>query len=98
MESNRIPLKAAISALRTELRDAARDAQGLAPGEVRFRVSAIDVELSVVAEASGTASTEIGWWIIKGKAELAAKDTATHKVTLRLNVGDLDIGAHDNTG
>ncbi len=94
---NRISLKAAIGGLRQQIKEAAQQAQGLAPGETKFRITEVELELTVVAEDSTTAGGEVGWWIFKAKADVGAKDVTTHKVKLTLNVGDIPVGSSDTT-
>ena len=95
---DRVPLTTAIDALRRQIGDAAKKAQGLGPDEPRFRITNVELELTVVAEDSTTAGAEVGWWIFKGKAEAAAKDAVTHKVKLTLNVGDIQVDSTTTTG
>jgi len=64
---DRIPLTSALNVLRQQLKKAAEQAQGLDPDDVRFRISAIELELTVVAEDSASGDGEIGWWIFKAK-------------------------------
>jgi hypothetical protein len=90
----RVSLAAAIAALRSEVRTAAERAQTLPAGE-RYRITEAQVELTVVAEDSVDGSAEIGWWILKGKAGVAAKDSITHKVCLKIDVGDVEVGSTD---
>lgn len=91
-----VPLTDAIAALRTQIRAAAAQAANLPPEE-RFRITNVELELTVVAEDSATAGGEVGWWVFKAKAEVAAKDAITHKVKLTLNVGDVEVGAKTRT-
>jgi hypothetical protein len=39
----------------------------------------------------------VGFWVIKGKAEMSAKNAVTHKVKLTLNVGDIEVASSDST-
>jgi hypothetical protein len=91
-----IPLTEAIAALRQQIRTAAEQAAKLPPNE-RFRVTGVELELTVAAEDSATGGAEVGWWIFKAKADIAAKDAVTHKVKLILNVGDVEVGSATNT-
>ena len=91
-----VPLTAAIAALRKEIRAAAEQAADLPSGE-RFRITNVELELTVVAEDSVTGGAEVGWWVFKGKAEASAKDAVTHKVKLTLNVGDIEVSAKKRT-
>jgi len=88
----RVPLVDAITALRKEIRSAADQAQALDPKE-RFRITEAELELTVVAEDTVGGGAEIGWWVIKAKAEASAKDATTHKVRLKLNLGDVEVGS-----
>jgi hypothetical protein len=90
---NRVSLKDAIAGLRKQIKEAAQQAQGLAPGEVKFRITGVELELTVVAEDSTTAGGEVGWWIFKAKADVGVKDATTQKVKLTLDVGDIEVGS-----
>jgi len=91
-ETDLVPLTTAIAGLRRQLKNAAEQAEELAPDEPRFRITSVELELTVVAEDSTSAGGEVGWWIFKAKADVAAKDVVTHKVKLALNVGDIEVG------
>jgi len=95
--TNLIPLTAAIAGLRDQIRQAAARAQEL-PAEQRFRIVEAEIELTVVAEDSATAGAEAGWWIFKAKAGVSAKDAITHKVRLKLNLGDVEVASSTRTG
>src|SRR4051794_5716074 len=97
-ELDRVPLTSAIAGLRKQIMDAAEQAQGLGPHEPRFRITNVELELTVVAEDTTSAGGEVGWWIFKAKADVAAKDAVTHKVKLTLNVGDIEVSAGRRTG
>lgn len=84
---SKIELKAAIAALRQQLREATVAAQ-VDTGPPRFVVHEVDLELTVVAEDSASAGGEVGWWIFKAKADIAAKDAVTHKVRMTLKLVD----------
>jgi Trypsin-co-occurring domain 2 len=88
---DRVSLTGAIDGLRRQIMEAAKKAQKLEPGAPRFRITGVEIELTVVAEDSTTAGVEASWWVFKAKADLAAKDAVTHKVKLSLNVGDIEI-------
>jgi hypothetical protein len=94
---DRVPLKVAVEGLRQQIQDAAQQAQTLRPGQLKFRVKEIELELTVVAEDSATAGGEVGWWIFKAKANVGAKDVTTHKVKLTLNVQDIEVGSLERT-
>lgn len=91
-----VPLSEAIASLRKQIRAAAAQAASLPPAE-RFRITGVELELTVVAEDTATVGGEVGWWVFKAKAEGAAKDAITHKVKLTLNVGDVEVGAATKT-
>jgi hypothetical protein len=93
---DRVPLADAITGLRQQVREAARRAEAV-PKNERFRIEKAEIELTVVAEDSTTAGGEVGWWVFKAKAGVAAKDTATHKVKLTLNLGDVEVSATRKT-
>ncbi len=94
---NRVSLTSAIGELRRQIVEAAKHAHGIGPGEPRFRITDVELELTVVAEDSTTAGGEVGWWILKGRTDLAVKDVVTHKVKLTLNVGDIEVAATSRT-
>jgi len=90
--TDRIPLTEAISLLRKEILSAAKSAQAL-DAKDRFRITEAELELTIVAEDTIGAGGEVGWWVFKGKAEASAKDAITHKVRLKLNLGDVEVGS-----
>jgi hypothetical protein len=92
-----VTLGDAIDSLRQEIRQAADRAQHVAPNE-RFRITGVELELTVVAEDSVTVGGEVGWWILKARADSAGKDSITHKVKLTLNVGDIEVASGRRTG
>lgn len=93
---DRVSLADAIAALRSQIRTAAAQAQSLPRGE-RYRISEAQIELTVVAEDSADGSAEVGWWILKGKAGITAKDSITHKVSLKIDVGGAEVGSAEDT-
>jgi hypothetical protein len=95
-DQNRVSLADAIAALRSEIRIAAARAQPLAPSE-RYRITEAQIELTVVAEDSADGSAEVGWWILKAKAGITAKNSITHKVCLKIDVGDVEVGSEQKT-
>jgi hypothetical protein len=94
--ANAVPLTEAISSLRQQIRAAAAQAASLPPNE-RFRITGVELELTVVAEDATSAGGEVGWWIFKAKADVSAKGAITHKVKLTLNVGDVEVTANTKT-
>jgi len=94
--ANRIPLTEAIGLLRKELR-AAADAALAINAEDRFRITEAELELTIVAEDTIGGSGEVGWWVLKAKAETSAKNAVTHKVHLKLNVGNFEVGSSTKT-
>lgn len=88
----RVSLADAIAALRKQIRTAAEQAQAIDQKE-RFRITEAELELTVVAEDSVGASAEVGWWVLKAKADISAKAGTTHKVRLKLNLGDVEVGS-----
>jgi hypothetical protein len=96
-DADLLPLASAIDGLRRQIREAAERAEGLNDDELRFRIEKVEVELTVVAEDSSAIGGGVGWWIFKATADVAAKDVVTHKVTLTLNLGDVEVGEHRNT-
>ena len=95
-EFERVLLTDAIAGLRRQLRAAAVQAQAV-PVNERFRITSVELELTVVAEDSVSGGGEVGWWIFKAKADTAAKDATTHKVKLTLDVGDIPVSADTMT-
>jgi hypothetical protein len=97
MDTNvqRIPLAEAIAALRKEIRIAA-EAKPVDPEE-RFRITEAELELTIVAEDSTTVGAEVGWWVLKAKAGVSVKDASTHKIRLKLNLGDVEVGSSRTT-
>jgi hypothetical protein len=95
--SDRISLKAAIAGLRDQLRAAASEAQHLGPGESKFRIRSVELELTVAAEDSVGMGAEVGWWVFKAKADIGNKDIITHKVKLTLDVGDIEVSSKTRT-
>jgi len=93
---NRVSLADAIAALRSEIRIAAARAQSL-PESERYKITEAQIELTVVAEDSADGSAEVGWWILKAKAGVAAKDSITHKVCLKIGLGDVEVGSAQDT-
>jgi hypothetical protein len=69
----------------------------LKPDVPRFRITNVELELTVAAEDSTSVGGEAGWWVFKARADVAAKDVVTHKVKLSLNVGDIPVGAQTMT-
>jgi hypothetical protein len=90
--TDRIPLTEAIRLLRKEIRSAAASAQAL-DAKDRFRITEAELELTIFAEDTIGGGGEVGWWIFKAKAEASAKDAITHKVRLKLNLGDVEVGS-----
>lgn len=86
-----VSLPDAIAGLRRQIKAAADQAKGLAAGDTKFRITNVELELNVVAEDTTDIGGEIGWWIFKAKASAATKDVITHKVTLTLDVGDIEV-------
>jgi hypothetical protein len=97
-DPDRVSLTSAIAGLRRQVIEAAEQAQGLGPNELRFRITDVELELTVVAEDSTRAGGEVGWWVFKAHANVAAKDAVTHKVKLTLNVGDIEVESERRTG
>jgi hypothetical protein len=90
---DRISLTSAIASLGRQITEAAEHAQGRAPGEPRFRLTSVELELTVVAEDTASGGGEVGWWILKGRAEATLRDSVPQKVKLTLNVGDIEVSS-----
>lgn len=88
----RVSLADAIAALRSEIRSAAAQARSL-PEDEHYTITEAQIELTVVADDSADGSVEVGWWILKAKAGIAAKDSITHRVCLKIDVGDVKVGS-----
>src|SRR5689334_21420178 len=74
-DSDRVSLTTAIAGLRQQIRQAAEQAQNLKAGEPKFRITAAELELTVVAEDTASGGGEVGWWVFKARADLALKDS-----------------------
>jgi hypothetical protein len=94
--ADRIPLTEAIALLRKEIRSAAASAQ-TPDAKDHFRITEAELELTIFAEDAVGGSGEVGWWVFKAKAETSAKDAITHKVRLKPNLGDIEVGSSVNT-
>jgi len=78
-----IPLSQALSTLRSELRQAIDSASGEG---LRFKIEDIEVELQVVATASGGASAGLNvWQVIQVGGHVDTAHTATHRIKLSLS-------------
>jgi hypothetical protein len=93
---DRVSLTSAIAGLRKQIKEAAKQAEGLDPSE-RFHITGVELELTVVAEDTAQGGGEVGWWVFKAHAEAAVKDSVTQKVKLTLNVGDIEVGSETST-
>ena len=96
--SDRVSLATAIASLRQQLAKAAEQAKELDADEVRLNVTGIELELSVVAEDATSTEGEVGWWILKAKAGVNAKDVISHRIKISLSAGDLDVNSGKSTG
>ncbi len=94
--NERMSLADAIAGLRNQLRQAQRSAEHLAERD-RFSISEVEIELTVSADEGTEVSGETGWWVFKAGAKIADKDTVTHKVRLRLAIGDVSVSSEDKT-
>jgi hypothetical protein len=94
--ADRVRLADAIMGLRKEVRTAAERAQALDTKE-RFRITEVELELTIVAEDSIGAEAELGWWVLKAKAQGTAKDTNTQRVRLKLDLGKVEVGSAEKT-
>lgn len=95
-KSDVFKLADAINSLRNEVRRAAERASKLPKAE-RFRITEAQIELTVGAEDSADAGGEVGWFIFKANAKIAAKDTVTHKLSLKLDLGAVEVGSETTT-
>jgi Trypsin-co-occurring domain 2 len=82
VDTDGIPLREALSSLRRELYgavDSARDE------ELRFRIESIEVELQIVATASGGATADAGLWqVVRVGGRAGRERSSTHRVKLSL--------------
>jgi hypothetical protein len=90
-----LPLAEAIAGLRAQIRTAAIRARNV-PAEERFRITEVELELTIVAEDSLEGCVGASWWVFKASANVVAKDVVTHKVRLKLEVGDGDVEVGSN--
>lgn len=92
---DRITLEDAIADLRKQL----ASATAAAPKDkaARFRITEVELELSVVADDSASGGGEVGWWILKARADLAVKHSLSHKIRLKLDVGQREVGDQTET-
>jgi hypothetical protein len=95
-DSAKVSLADAIASLRKEIQSASRRAQTLDPKD-RYKIAEAQIELTVVADDSAEGSAELGWWVLKAKAGISAKESVSHKVMLKLQIGDVEVGAGRNT-
>jgi hypothetical protein len=94
LATDRVELSTAIQQLRREVEKAAETAK---KEKLKFTLESIDLELTVVAEDGVEGGAEVGWWIFKAKAGVSAKDSTTHKVTLKLTAPDIQVGSSRKT-
>lgn len=83
-----IPLAAAVRALRAELLDAVRAAEG---ERLRFALGPIELELQVQTTCEGSLETGIKFWLVSVGAKGARSSGATH--TVRLSLTPVGVGA-----
>lgn len=94
---DRISLTDAIASLREEITAAQARAQSLEPDQ-RYRITEVDLELSVVLEDSAQATGEIGWWVLKASASGAQATTLSQKVHLKLDIGQVSVSSPRELG
>lgn len=78
---NRIGLKDAIEALRTELSESILVSEGK---EVRFEVGEIEMEFQVAIEQTGTGKAGLKFWVVELGGEVTDKTSTTHKIKIPL--------------
>lgn len=82
-EADGLPLSEALASLRRELKQAIDNAQ---TEDLRFKVDSVEVELQVVATASGGASAGVNiWHVIQVGGHVDNESAATHRVKLSLS-------------
>jgi len=91
-----VRLADAIMGLRKEIHSAAERAQQLDIKE-RFTITEAELELTIVAEDNIETGAELGWWVLKAKAQGSAKDINTQKVRLKLDLGKVEVGSTERT-
>lgn len=91
-DSQRVSLADAIAALRSQIRAAGTRAQGI-PETERFKITEAEIELTVVAEGAAQSGVEVGWWVFKANANVSVKEICTHKVRIKLDLGDIEVGS-----
>jgi hypothetical protein len=94
--SDRVRLADAIAGLRQEIRVAAMRAHALAPKD-QSTITEAEIELTIVGDDSVEAGAEVGWWVLKAKAQGSAKDVNTQKVRLKLDLGKIEVGSTEST-
>lgn len=92
----KVALADAIAGLRSQIRTAAARAAEL-PANERFRITEVEIELTVVAEGEVKAGGEVGWWVFKASADVSAREAVTHKVKLKLDIGHVEVGSTATT-
>jgi hypothetical protein len=91
----RIPLAEAVRALRRELVEAVRQAEG---EEIKFALGPVELELQVEVSSNTEGEAGIAFWLVAIGGRASRTDTATH--TIRLNLapvtvtGPIEIRSH----
>jgi hypothetical protein len=87
MDSNGVPLAAAISALREELSKAIVQGDGTA---LRFEATTVELTLQMTVTWSGEANASIRWWLIEAGSKLSRESEMVQKVVLHLTPRQAD--------
>jgi len=53
----------------------------------------VELELTIVAETALEGTAGASWWVFKASASITNKDVVTHKIRLKLDVGDVEVGS-----
>lgn len=94
MMASKLPnmsLSSAIASLHEEIGVAAKNATRL-NYEERFRVVEAEIELTLALEQSADGGAELNWGVVKFGLDGTLSKTATHKLRLKLDLGEMFVG------
>lgn len=95
-DNGKVALADAIASLRSQIREAAARAATL-PRNERFRITEVEVELTIAAEGAVKGGAEVGWWVFKAGGETSSRQELTHKVKFKLDVGAVEVSSDIKT-